>query len=391
MITATVRWIHSIQAFESSSAGISWPWQSGQSGQPSPESVARTMTPIVTSPRAVARVSAASFWKRFTRRVILPRRHVPTDLRYPVGDESPTPSPARCVARPVWSRPAARRPIARASPRRPRRGLRQRPDPARAAGWGPAGHDPDAHPDHGLERDHLRQGPDPVPLPRQREPGRQRPRPHGEGRVLRPRPRPEQGGRDRRRRVRLDDPGRARHVRRRRRPARGRAPGAPNSRPRRRLSRRDDPAHLLGPRRRPPSRSARRRRPRRRRPPPSVGGDLAKISTDAKPDPAFYQTSVADALAAQKPFILIFATPKFCTSQQCGPTLDHFKPIAAAHPDVTFINVEPYKLQVKDGSLQPVLDANNGLIATDISNAWGLLPSRGCSRSTGTGSSGVRT
>ena len=59
-------------------------------------------------------------------------------------------------------------------------------------------------------------------------------------------------------------------------------------------------------------------------------------------------------------------------SQQCGPTLDHFKPIAAAHPDVTFINVEPYKLQVKDGALQPVLDTNNGLIATDISNQWGL-------------------
>ena len=67
MITATVRWIHSIQAFVSPSDGTIWPWQSGQSGQPRPESVARTMTPIVTSPRAVARVSAASFWKRFTR------------------------------------------------------------------------------------------------------------------------------------------------------------------------------------------------------------------------------------------------------------------------------------------------------------------------------------
>ena len=103
-----------------------------------------------------------------------------------------------------------------------------------------------------------------------------------------------------------------------------------------------------------------------------VGGDATKISTDATPDPAFYKTSVADALAAHKPFILIFATPKFCTSQQCGPTLDHFKPIAAAHPDVTFINVEPYKLQETDGQLQPILDAQNALVATDISNDWGL-------------------
>jgi hypothetical protein len=104
-----------------------------------------------------------------------------------------------------------------------------------------------------------------------------------------------------------------------------------------------------------------------------VGGELAKLSTDAKTDPAFYQTSVADALAAHKPFMLVFATPKFCTSQQCGPTLDHFKPIAAANPDVTFINVEPYQLKVVDGALQPVLDANNQLQATDITDQWGLL------------------
>jgi hypothetical protein len=104
-----------------------------------------------------------------------------------------------------------------------------------------------------------------------------------------------------------------------------------------------------------------------------VGGDLTKISTDAKPDPAFYQTSVADALTAHKPFILIFATPKFCTSAQCGPTLDRFKPVAAANPDVTFINVEPYQLKVVDGQLQPILDGNGQLQATAITDQWGLL------------------
>ena len=104
-----------------------------------------------------------------------------------------------------------------------------------------------------------------------------------------------------------------------------------------------------------------------------VGGDVAKISTDTDPEPAFYQTSVADALAAKKPFMLIFATPKFCQTAQCGPTLDIFKPIAAAHPEVTFINVEPYKLQDVDGQLQPVLDSNNQLTAADSTNEWGLL------------------
>ena len=91
------------------------------------------------------------------------------------------------------------------------------------------------------------------------------------------------------------------------------------------------------------------------------------------PDPAFYRTSVADALAAHKPFVLVFATPKFCTSQQCGPTLDQLKPIAAAHPEVTFINVEPYQLELVDGQLQPVLDANSQLQATATTDEWGLL------------------
>ena len=104
-----------------------------------------------------------------------------------------------------------------------------------------------------------------------------------------------------------------------------------------------------------------------------VGGDLTKISTDKTPEPAFYSISVADAVAAHKPFMLIFATPKFCASDQCGPTLERFKAIAAAHPEITFINVEPYQLEDVDGQLQPVLDANNALQATAVTEQWGLL------------------
>jgi hypothetical protein len=105
----------------------------------------------------------------------------------------------------------------------------------------------------------------------------------------------------------------------------------------------------------------------------NVDGDLSRISTDEHPVPAFYETSVAEALAAHKPFVLIFATPKFCTSEQCGPTLDSIKPIAEAHPDVTFINVEPYVLEYTDGQLQPVLDANEQLQAAPATDEWGLL------------------
>jgi hypothetical protein len=104
-----------------------------------------------------------------------------------------------------------------------------------------------------------------------------------------------------------------------------------------------------------------------------VGGDVAKISTDATPDPAFYETSVDKALADHEPFVLIFATPKFCTSAQCGPTLDRIKPYAAKYPTVTFINVEPYKLKLVGGVLAADLDANNQLQTTAVTDEWHLF------------------
>jgi len=104
-----------------------------------------------------------------------------------------------------------------------------------------------------------------------------------------------------------------------------------------------------------------------------VAGDVAKISTDSEPDTAFYETSVADALAAKKPFVLVFATPKFCQTKTCGPTLDKVKAVAAKHPGVTFINVEPYLLEDVDGQLQPKLDAKGNLQAVPATVDYGLL------------------
>lgn len=104
-----------------------------------------------------------------------------------------------------------------------------------------------------------------------------------------------------------------------------------------------------------------------------VGGDASHISTDTNPDPAFYRTSVDQAVAKHEPFVVIFATPKFCKSAQCGPTLDSIKPYLAKYPSVTFINVEPYKLKLVDGLLQADLDASGGLQATAVTDEWHLL------------------
>jgi hypothetical protein len=103
-----------------------------------------------------------------------------------------------------------------------------------------------------------------------------------------------------------------------------------------------------------------------------VGGDVARISSDTEPDPDLYKVSIDQALAEHTPFVVAFATPAFCRSATCGPMLDTVKAIAKDEPGVAFINVEPYQLQVTDGRLQPVLDANNQLQLVDASRVWGL-------------------
>ena len=104
-----------------------------------------------------------------------------------------------------------------------------------------------------------------------------------------------------------------------------------------------------------------------------VGGDVRMISSDDEPVEAFYETSVADALEAGEPFVLVFATPAFCQTQTCGPTLEKVKDAAKAHPGVTFINVEPYQTEFVEGRLEPVLNETNLLQTVPAADAYGLL------------------
>ncbi len=105
----------------------------------------------------------------------------------------------------------------------------------------------------------------------------------------------------------------------------------------------------------------------------SAGGDVARVSTDEEPLPALYEHTVASALEAHEPFVVVFATPKFCATEQCGPTLERLKPLVPRYPGVTFINVEPYKLKFEDGALQADLDpATAGLVPVEATTQWGL-------------------
>lgn len=82
--------------------------------------------------------------------------------------------------------------------------------------------------------------------------------------------------------------------------------------------------------------------------------DLSEITTDPDPDTSFYESSIHEAIEAGRPFVVVFATPKFCSSQVCGPTLDIVKRVSRDHKDVDFIHVEVYKNLDDPSNLEPV-------------------------------------
>jgi hypothetical protein len=77
----------------------------------------------------------------------------------------------------------------------------------------------------------------------------------------------------------------------------------------------------------------------------STGGDLAKLTTRTPPDETLLEHSVAESLDAHVPFVVTFATPKFCTSRTCGPTVDVVEEVARRldGSGVRFIHVEVYE------------------------------------------------
>jgi len=101
-----------------------------------------------------------------------------------------------------------------------------------------------------------------------------------------------------------------------------------------------------------------------------VGGDVRRISSDPKPAAAFYETSLDAALAAGEPFLLAFATPAFCKSAQCGPTLEVVKAAVKAAP-IRVVAVEPYELVYEDGRLKPVVSGDD-FVPVEATTVYGI-------------------
>ncbi len=77
----------------------------------------------------------------------------------------------------------------------------------------------------------------------------------------------------------------------------------------------------------------------------SAGGDFKALTTADPPDKTLLEYSIADSLKAKKPFVAVFATPQFCTSRLCGPTVQLVQAVQQDMKDtpMRFIHIEIYR------------------------------------------------
>jgi hypothetical protein len=85
-----------------------------------------------------------------------------------------------------------------------------------------------------------------------------------------------------------------------------------------------------------------------------VEGNARKLTTREPPDVGMLRYSVEDLLERGEPFVLVFATPKFCTSRTCGPVVDVADVVRRRYEKrgVRFVHVEIYE------ELNPALGPN---------------------------------
>jgi hypothetical protein len=88
---------------------------------------------------------------------------------------------------------------------------------------------------------------------------------------------------------------------------------------------------------------------------PTLGtAPIGRLTTRVPPDRALLRLSVARALATHSPFVVTFATPKFCTSRTCGPVVDVVVYVRRhSRVAVRFIHAEVYRRNDPQLGLDP--------------------------------------
>ena len=95
---------------------------------------------------------------------------------------------------------------------------------------------------------------------------------------------------------------------------------------------------------------------------------IQELTTDSMPDEGLYSITIAEALEADMPLVVTFATPAFCRTATCGPQVEVLKDLRARYPEqVNFIHVEVFENPVEMGG-----DLTKGRVSP-VLEEWGLM------------------
>jgi hypothetical protein len=103
---------------------------------------------------------------------------------------------------------------------------------------------------------------------------------------------------------------------------------------------------------------------------PPAAIDSRATSIADVPDAELHRTTIAAALAAHRPAVVVFATPVYCISRFCGPVTDMVQALAHDYADrASFIHVEIWQnyknQQLTDAATQWLLQPNG-----DLNEPW---------------------
>lgn len=80
--------------------------------------------------------------------------------------------------------------------------------------------------------------------------------------------------------------------------------------------------------------------------------ELESITTDPDPEPSFYEMTVADAVSNGSPALIVFATPAFCQTAVCGPTMEIVKEAVEGRSGFDVVHVEIFENVDSEGEGQ---------------------------------------
>ena len=94
---------------------------------------------------------------------------------------------------------------------------------------------------------------------------------------------------------------------------------------------------------------------------------LSELTTGSLQDPDFYRMTISEAIFQEKPFVLVFSSPAFCTNAVCGPQLEVLHSLKTKYEGIyIFIHVDIY-----DNPEQVQSNFENAKISP-VANEWNL-------------------